>query len=76
MESVAGLMGIEGAAVAAWYGWLAAQLPAPWGFSRQGRWQRRQQLPLHRQLQRNPLPGDGQGGGGIAGQLVLPAAPG
>lgn len=30
VDSVATLMGVEGAAAAAWYGWLAAQLPAPW----------------------------------------------
>lgn len=37
VESVAGLMGVEGAAAAAWYGWLAAHLPAPWGFSGRNR---------------------------------------
>ncbi len=37
VESVAALMGVEGAAAAAWYGWLAAHLPAPWGFSGRNR---------------------------------------
>lgn len=34
---VAALMGLEGAAAAAWYGWLAQHLPAHWQFSGRNR---------------------------------------
>jgi CRISPR-associated protein Cas1 len=37
VEPVAALMGVEGAAAAAWYGWLAAHLPAPWTFTGRNR---------------------------------------
>lgn len=35
--SLPGLMGVEGAGAAAWYGWLAGQLPAHWGFAGRNR---------------------------------------
>lgn len=36
-RSPAALMGVEGAAAAAWYRWLAGWLPADWGFSGRNR---------------------------------------
>lgn len=37
VDSLAGLMGQEGAAAAAWYHWLGNQLPKPWGFAGRNR---------------------------------------